>query len=212
MPDRAVVNLAVESEGATREQAYSSAASLAARVDAVLGSGRPALGRVTTAQLVVQPQEHWDSGELVRTGWRAMRATVVEVTVLEALGGLLADLAQAGASVRGFAWELDPANPAHSEARRLAAEDARRRAFDYAGALGLEVGAVAWVSEPGLRQAAGHERAVGFAAAAARGPGAANEGQVVGVAPGELAAQAVVEVAFWVVGPEEQGPAAVQGP
>jgi uncharacterized protein YggE len=38
----------------------------------------------------------------------------------------------------------------HRDARR-AAEDARRRAEDYAGALGLSLAEVAWVVEPGLR-------------------------------------------------------------
>ena len=40
-------------------------------------------------------------------------------------------------------------NPAHSEARRLAAADARSKAEEYAAALGGRVGAIASAIEPG---------------------------------------------------------------
>lgn len=52
----------------------------------------------------------------------------------------------------GRFWQLDPDNPVYTEARRLAAEDARRRADAYASALGLGIGAVEWLAEPGLRR------------------------------------------------------------
>lgn len=200
MPDRAVVHVAVEMEGATRESAYAGAGSLAKQVDDVIERRGNALGRVTTAALVVRPNEHWEKNRRVRTGWVAGRATVLEVTVLEVLGELVAELASAGASVSGLSWELDPANPVHGEARRLAAQDARQRALDYAGALGLEVGAVAWASEPGLRQPSSTDHRVFAAAAAApalRGPG---DEDIVGATPEEITAQAVVEVAFWLAG------------
>ena len=77
--------------------------------------------------------------------------TLVELVGLDALGPLMAGLVEAGAAVTGPEWTLAPTNPAHAEARRAAAEDARLRATAYAEALGLELGPVAWVSEPGLR-------------------------------------------------------------
>ena len=61
----------------------------------------------------------------------------------------MAGLVEASAAITGPEWTLAPTNPAHAEARRAAAEDARLRATAYAEALGLELGPVAWVSEPG---------------------------------------------------------------
>ncbi len=64
----------------------------------------------------------------------------------------MAGVAEAGAEVTGPRWSLVPDNPAHEAARRAAASDARRRAEAYADALGLTLGPVAWVAEPGLRR------------------------------------------------------------
>jgi uncharacterized protein YggE len=87
----------------------------------------------------------------VREGWRASRTNIVEVSDLDALGPLMAGLVEAGAAVAGPTWTLAPTNPAHEAARRAAAADARQRAQAYAEALGVELGPIAWIAEPGLR-------------------------------------------------------------
>jgi uncharacterized protein YggE len=164
-------------------------------VDAVFASHREALGRVTTVALVVHPKTRWKKGESVRTGWRASRVSTVEVTGLDHLGSLIAELTGAGASVTGPSWQLDASNRVHSEVRRLAASDAKQRAYDYASALGLEVSGVAWVSEPGLRQPieTGQARRA-FALSAGVRAEAVEEG--IDVTPEEIATEAFVEVSF----------------
>ncbi len=79
MPDRASIRVLVDGEGASRDEAYESAARLARAVDAVLAAEAGSIERVTTAALVVQPRTRWRKGETVRTGWRAYRASVVEI-------------------------------------------------------------------------------------------------------------------------------------
>jgi uncharacterized protein YggE len=112
------------------------------------------------------------------------------------LGILIAELASAGASITGPSCQLDASNPVHGEVRRLAAEDAKRRAHDYATALGLEVGDIAWISEPGLRQPSeGAQPMRAFGAAAAPGGSALAE-EIIEVAHEEITAQASVEVGF----------------
>ena len=86
MPDRAVVQVVVDSEGNTREVAYAEAASAAKRVDEVISNRRSALDRASTAALVVHPTSRWKKGESVRTGWRAIRTSVLEVVDFEQLG------------------------------------------------------------------------------------------------------------------------------
>lgn len=197
LPDRAVLRVTVDGEGGSREQAYEMATPLARQVDEVVASYGEAVDRAMTGTLVVQPKTRWRRGETVRTGWRASRTSVVEFKDFTRLGNLVAELVGAGGEVHGPFWQLDPTNAAHAEARRLAAEDARRRADVYAAALGLRVDTVAWVAEPGLRVGeTPHQpvaRGITLAAAAERGAAADN---VIDISPDEMTVEAAVEVGF----------------
>lgn len=197
MPDRAHLTAVIDAEGATREAAYREAAESARQVDEVLQGRASALGRASTAGLVVHPKSRWKRGETQRTGWRASRTTELEVTAFDQLGDLIAELAAARATITGLAWQLDSTNPAFATARRLAAADARSRAEDYAAALGLQLGAVVWIAEPGLRRPTGadYERMpVAARSLSAAGPRAAEE--TITVTADEMTAQAAVEVGF----------------
>jgi uncharacterized protein len=197
LPDRAVVEVLVEADGATREQAYGEAARLAQGVDDVLANRDSAIARVLTAALVVHPRRRWKRGESVRTGWRAARRTVVEITDFSQLGDLIAEVAAAGGSVCGPTWRLDESNAAHRHARVAAAQDARRRAEDYAAALRVSLGPVAWICEPGLRGSGEQAGPFAGAVAAAAGAGRAQEpDEVIDVTPAEIETGAAVEVGF----------------
>lgn len=208
MPDRAVVQATVEGEGSLRDDAYGEAARLAGTVDQVVAGFGAAIDRAATAALAVHPKSRWKKGESVRTGWRASRTTVLEVVDLGRLGDLIAELSGAGAAISGPAWHLDPTNPVHGHVRRLAAEDARRRADEYAAVLGLEIVAVAWVAEPGLRKGSDQ---TGFDMASAMtmrsAAAAAPAEDVIDVAPDEMTVNAAVEVGF-TFGPLAPGPPA----
>jgi hypothetical protein len=206
LPDRAIVQVTIDGEGARREDAYADAARRATAVDAVLVAYESALDRTTTAALLVHPKTRWRRGESVRTGWRASRSSVVEVTDVTRLGDLMAELTTAGAQLAGPRWQLDPDNAAHTEARRAAAEDARRRAEAYAAALGLQVSGVSWVAEPGLRQASadgpyGGPPAMRSVALAAAPAGAEADTETIDVSVEEIAVPASVEVGFHFSGP-----------
>ena len=197
MPDRALVRVEVEADGAARDDAYREAARLAGQVDAALAHRQTAVDRTITTSLVVHPKTRWRKGESVRTGWRASRNSVVEVVDFSVLGDLMAELAAAGAAVDGPTWQLDPTNPVHQDVRRLAAADARTRADAYAAALGLRVTGVAWVAEPGLRQP-GQDN-VGYAPmmrSAFAGGAPDQPEEVIDVTPDEITVDAAVDVAF----------------
>jgi len=196
MPDHASVRVDIDGEGASQDDAYETATQLAQAVDAVLEARSEAIGRVVTAALAVQPKTRWRKGENVRTGWRALRTTLVEITALEGVGVLLAELARAGGAVSGPFWQLSPANPAHDVVRAAAAKDARRRADAYAEGLGLAVGDVIWVAEPGLRLAAAPPAWAGEAAAGATRAGGAHEEQQIDVTPEEITLTAAVEIGY----------------
>ncbi len=186
-PTARSVRVGVDGDGQERDDAYAAAASLATAVDAVLASAGEAISRVTTVALVVQPKTRWKKGESVRTGWKASRTSIVEIVALDELGALLAKLAAAGGSLFGPSWELDLDHEVRNEARRRAVLDARARAEAYADGLGLTLGPVAWVSEPGLRGSdPGASMAVRMAAAPmAMAMGGAPE-ETIDVSPEEI--------------------------
>lgn len=197
-PDRAIIQVTIDAEGPSREAAYQAAADSARQVDQVLSAHDAAIDRVTTAALVVHPKTRWKRGESVRTGWRAYRSSTVDVTDFTPLGQLLAELTAAGGTIVGPNWRVDATNPAHHEVRAAAAREAGRRAEAYASGLGLVVGDVRWMSEPGLRDAKAHDGGVPFAGAAisrsAPAPGAAPEQDIIDVTPADLTIRAEIEV------------------
>jgi uncharacterized protein len=200
LPDRAVLRVAVEAEAASQEQAFALASRSAAATDAVLDRFAAAIDRRMTAGVLVRPKTRWRKGETVRSGWVAARTTVLEVTELGRLGQLVSELPTAGvAAITGPSWEVDRTNPAHEQARRAAALDAQRRARAYADALGLRVGALRWLAEPGLRPD-GSGPVPGLAAprmARAYAAGAAEE--PMDIEPDEVTIEATVEACFELV-------------
>lgn len=206
-PDRAFIYVTVDADGGSRDDAYAKATTSANGVDQVLQQHADAIDRTVTAALSVQPLTRWKKGESVRTGWRASRRSTVEVTGFERLGELLAALTS-WATLAGPTWQVDDTNPAYIEVRRAAAAQARSRAEAYAAGLGVAIGAVAWISEPGLRPT---EPAGGFAPQsramfAMADPGAARGGmsgdeEVIDVSPQDSIISAAIEVGFSIVDP-----------
>jgi uncharacterized protein len=194
LPDRADLTVGIEREATTREQAHSKTAEASASIDQAISRFTSALDRVTTTSLSVVPRRQHRDGESVLTGWISSRSMNLEVTDFTQMSDLVRELTAAGASVSGLTWRLDPDNEAFSEARRLAATDARRRSMDYARALDLTLGSVLWIAEPGLRDSPPEPRRIARAMAASAGSG--SEDQVIGVQPEEMVVTAAVELAM----------------
>lgn len=205
LPDLASLTVEVTADHKSRDEAYQARTLLAARVDEVLTLHKDAIARTTLASLWVQPLTRWHRGEELRTGWRASRTSFVEVSGLDALGDIMTSLVEAGAAVRGPEWSMAPTNPAYDRARRVAAEDARHRAESYAEALGLLLGPVAWVSEPGLRDPDRPSRPILTAARSSvetlAAPGAPAEPPepTENLTPAEMTVKVAVEVGFAII-------------
>ena len=197
MPDLASVRVAVDGEGPSREEAYQAASTTAAAVDGVLADFEAAIDRVSAAALAVQPKTRWRKGETQRTGWQALRVSVVEITDTSRVGELLNALVGAGASISGLSWMLAPANESFALARQRAGEDARARAEQYAQALNIKLGPVAWAAEPGLRVADRTDWMAVSGGARAMSVSAAEE--PINVGPEEVTIQAALEVGYRVL-------------
>jgi uncharacterized protein YggE len=194
MPDFASVNVGVDGEGQSREEAYQLASAITAAVDQVLADFEAAIDRVTTAALAVQPKTRWRKGETQRTGWKAVRLSVVEIKDTSRVGELLNYLAGAGATIGGLSWTATPGNESFALARQRAGEDARARAEQYAQALNIKLGAVAWAAEPGLRTSAQTDLMAASGGARAMFAGAAEE--PINVTPEEVTISAALEVGY----------------
>lgn len=199
LPDQASLRVEVTADHKTQDEAYDARTKLAARVDGVLARHTNAIARSTIASLLVQPRTRWHRGEDIRTGWRASRTSFVDIAVLDALGDIMSGLVEAGAAVQGPQWSMAPSNPAYDQARRAAAEDARRRGQSYAEALGLSLGPVAWVSEPGLRGGPSPVPEARIMPAAAAAIPLAAEGDTESLAPSEMTVEVHVEVGFTIL-------------
>jgi uncharacterized protein len=200
LPDQASLRVEVTADHKTQEEAHDARTKLAASVDEVLSRHADAIARTTIASLLVQPRTRWHRGEDVRSGWRASRTSFVDVVTLDALGEIMAGLVDAGAAVQGPQWSMAPTNPAYDQARAAAAEDARRRAQSYATALGLSLGPVAWLAEPGLRRDPGPPVPLDAAVAPmAAATVVAGDAEPERVTPAELTVRVDVEVGFTIL-------------
>ena len=197
-PDHATLQVAVTGEGPNRSDAYQAAAEDARAVDEALGTYTEAIETIAHSSFMTHPK--YLPRKKQQVAWAASRNSTVMVRDFTSLGELIAALSHSGASVHGPVWAIAVDNPVHRSLRRLAALDARQRAEDYAAALGLEVTAVAWVAEPGLRGAGGYTpiRAMAASGPGPRSPAAGAADPVLEITPPQLPVTAHLEVGFTV--------------
>ena len=101
----------------------------------------------------VHPRTRWVNDRELREGWDAN--AVVECTIDDAVAAfeLLEMSAElSNVSVHGPQWRIRTDNPAHDASRRLAVEDACRKAQSFADAAGLVLGNLSELIEGGSSQ------------------------------------------------------------
>ncbi len=153
--DFADVVFTVAHQADTAAEAAEVAGQAYAALGIVLGEHPEVVVRRTTSSLSVQAVSHWEpeTGLQVHDGYRASRTETVRFSpvadgragdALRAVLGAVPKLA-----VFGPAFGLDPANPVHDAVRGDAAVAALASVRSYAAGLGLGVGDVLDVREPG---------------------------------------------------------------
>lgn len=191
-PDEAVVVITVSRLDKTPERALADAARRSGEIEAILGELGVAEAAIGTRGLSVAPQIEYDgkARRNVQRGYRATNELSVTLADPQVTGRLFQEIAgRAEADVAGPFWRIAPGNPARAEAQGLAAEDARRKAEAYANALGVRLGPIVRVLEPGVSGPPGPRAPV--APQAAPAPAAP-----VDVHSGNLEVTASVEVTF----------------
>jgi uncharacterized protein len=173
-PDVVVVHLSARGDADTRAKALTGAAARQQAVQQVFDAHAADLEATSFDQVWVAISYDRSRGRRP-SGYTATVRATCRTRRFDGLGELLADLvAAADVAVDRLHWRVDDTNPAHAEVHAEAVAVAVRRAEGYARALGLQLGAVVRVSDPGV-QADVPPRPFGAAApapAAARGGGA----------------------------------------
>jgi uncharacterized protein len=199
-PDQAQIQLEVVKVERRSEDAHRDVAVRSERLEALLEELRVPKDKRTTTGVSVAPEQSWSGSRWERKGWRAANRIVDRLEDAAIAGRLIADAVdRAEATVGGPWWVVTPANPARMEACSQAALQARGKAQAYAAAVGLRLGAVTEIREPGTgrsdRSAVQTFAASASVAMAARGGGEQAPTQI-DVDPGELDVFGSVEVTF----------------
>lgn len=149
-PDLLELAFSVSAGGDSADDALAEAARLSDELASLLGElAVPAAARSTSGVSVREEFER-NEGRWLRRGYRATNHVVVRLDAPETAGRLMSEaVARSQARVDGPRWRFRLENPARVEACRQAAADARRKAEAYAAALGMRLGPVLRVAEPG---------------------------------------------------------------
>jgi uncharacterized protein YggE len=194
-PDEVDLALEITFDARALEAALSEVAKRSEATERLLDELGIPRARWTTTGVSVNENTEWSDGKLLHKGYTASNRLRLRLAGPEVLGTLMNDAARrAQARISGPWWKIALDNPAHAEACRQAALDARRKAEAYAGALGARLGAIESISEPGIappRPIPPPAPRMMMAMRAA--PEAAPE---VTVQPGELTVSAAVIVTF----------------
>jgi uncharacterized protein YggE len=159
-PDELTVGLTVEALRASASEAFAEASWLAEQLVALCEElGIEPSHRTTSRVTLAEHGEHTDRGWQHR-GYRATSRLGVRLADGELASRLVSEAAERlELKIDGPVWRVAHDNPAHADARRLAAGDARRKAQEYAAALGGRVGAIVSIEEPETKPAR-HEGAL----------------------------------------------------
>jgi hypothetical protein len=148
-PDIAFVTTGVLSQGATAAQALAANTSAMNALFAALKEAGIADQDVQTSNFMVQPRYNFQENkapELV--GYDVSNNVTITVRKIGDLGALLDKVVQAGSNqINGIGFEVSEPSASLDEARKLATEDATRKAKIYAEAMGVTLGPVMSISE-----------------------------------------------------------------
>jgi len=154
-PDIAHVTVGAYGAADTAKQALDqTSAIVGAMIDALKAAGVEARD-IRTAGLSLSPR--WEmrrkpdgSTESVQSGFEARNQLTVTARDLNGLGALLDSLARAGANeINGIGFDIDDRVALEDQARKLAVDDAKRKAELLAGQAGARLGAIMQIAEGG---------------------------------------------------------------
>ena len=143
-PDTADLDLAIETQAKTAEEAANRNAALAAKVIDALKSKLGDKGKITTGGYSLNPEYDQRQSEKPRIiGYNAQNTVTVNTGALDLVGALIDSAIAAGANrVNSLNFSVKDDTKARTEAIAIATRDARAQAEALASALGVKLGKV----------------------------------------------------------------------
>ncbi|HEY9156474.1 SIMPL domain-containing protein [Candidatus Binatus sp.] len=143
-PDTADLDLAIETEAKTAEEAANRNAALATKVIDALKSKLGDKGKITTGGYSLNPEYDQRASEKPRIiGYNAQNSVTVHTGALDLVGPLIDSAIAAGANrVNSLDFSVKDDTKARTEAIAIATRDARAQAEALASALGVKLGKV----------------------------------------------------------------------
>jgi uncharacterized protein YggE len=153
VPDIAALTLGVEVIAPTVAEARSEAAKVMKAVRASLDANDIDGDDIKTLSFNIQPQyQHRRDEQPEITGYRVSNRVSVKVRDLDTVSSVLDDATEAGgdaARINGISFAVDDPEQHESEARKVAVENARKRAEELAALTGVTLGKVRSIAESG---------------------------------------------------------------
>lgn len=132
------------------DDAHADVARRSQALDALLDELEVPKERRRSTGVSVRPEHSWSGSRWERKGWRASNGIALRLQDPSIVGRLVGDAVdRAEATVSGPWWSVTPEHPARTEVCAEAARRARAKAEAYAVALGMRLGHVLEIREPG---------------------------------------------------------------
>ena len=153
-PDLAFVTSGVVTQGATAAEALAANTKAMTDLFAALKESGIADRDIQTSNFSVQPRYDFSNNQAPKmVGYDVSNNVTVTLRKVDTLGTLLDKMVQSGSNqINGISFDVSKPEEAMDEARKLATEDATRKAKVYANAMGIELGNVMQVSEGSAAQ------------------------------------------------------------
>ena len=153
-PDIAYVTSGVVTQGATAADALAANTKAMTDLFAALKESGIEDRDVQTSNFSVQPRYDFSNNQAPKmVGYDVSNNVTVTLRKVDTLGALLDRMVQSGSNqISGISFDVSKPDDAMDEARKLATEDATRKAKVYAKAMGIELGNVMQVSEGSAAQ------------------------------------------------------------
>ena len=149
-PDMAIVTVGVLKQAPAAADALAANTAAMTEVMAALKTAGIEAKDIQTSNFMVAPRyDYGDNTQAPRlTGYDVSNNVTIAVRKIAQLGGLLDTLVSAGSNqINGISFQVSKPDQALDQARRLATEDATRKAKLYASAMQVKLGDVLSISE-----------------------------------------------------------------
>ncbi len=157
-PDLAILNLGVETRGATVSEAREEAATAMAAVMDALESAGIAENDVQTRHFDIRPEYEWQemtengvrTSKSVLIGYRVSNSLTVKARDLDNVGTVIDHTAEAGGDAirfNGLSFTTEDLSPAMAQLREDAVNDAMSKAAHFAELAGVDLGDLIFISD-----------------------------------------------------------------